>query len=103
MTTITKVKKIDEVKNEYSHNFYYMIFCRVWNKEQTRFYRLKFVLWFDTEDLYEYYEKDRITAAETRQYLLDWAANTAETFDYYNLDEAIEFCNNSLKIYYNVA
>ena len=48
---ITKTKKLLETNNEMAHNYYYLIYGRIYNEEKTRMRKFKFVEWFDIFDL----------------------------------------------------
>lgn len=68
---ITKTKKLLEINNEMAHNYYYIIYGRIYNEERTRIRKFKYVLWFDIFDLQEYFEKDIITKEDIKNYIND--------------------------------
>ncbi len=64
---ITKIRMIREVNNCMCHNFYFEIKWRVYAGELA-YYRGNFVVWFDTDDLYDFYEKDTFSKADVKGY-----------------------------------
>ena len=54
----TKINKIYEVNNDMVHNYYYIYYGRIYNKEHTRYRKFKYVEWFDIQDVMEYFDKD---------------------------------------------
>ena len=66
---ITKKQKLLEVNNDMCHNYYYLIYGRIYNENKTRYRKFKFVEWFDIFDMQEYYEKDFITNTEIKAYV----------------------------------
>lgn len=65
---LTKHMKIHEVNNYMCHNFYYVQHGRIYNADHTRFRRFRFVLWFDINDVCEYFDKDVVTVQEISRY-----------------------------------
>ena len=104
---ITKKQKILEVNNDKAHNFYYLVYGRIYNKEKTRYRKFKFVEWFDIFDLQEYFEKEYITEDDIKQYvneLID-TTNITNIKDYYDtegLKNFYDYCNDTIRRYNNV-
>lgn len=104
---ITKKQKILEVNNDKAHNFYFLIYGRIYNKEKTRYRKFKFVEWFDIFDLQEYFEKEYITEDDIKQYvneLID-TTNITNIKDYYDkqgLKNFYDFCNDTIRRYNNI-
>ena len=105
---ITKIKKLYEANNDITHNYYYVVYGRLYNNEHTMYRKFKFVLWFDIFDVQEYFEKDVITKEDIRLFIEDYAFNTC--LSYLNYDENVyydkdkvkefyEFCNETIKNY----
>lgn len=104
---ITKKQKILEVNNDKAHNFYYLVYGRIYNKEKTRYRKFKFVEWFDIFDLQEYFEKEYITEDDIKQYvneLIDTTniTNIKDYNDKEGLKNFYDFCNDTIRRYNNV-
>lgn len=65
---ITKIQKLKEVNNSMCHNYYYIVYGRIYNESKTKYKKFKFVEWFDIFDMLEYYEKDFVTKEEIKNY-----------------------------------
>ena len=76
---MTSCAKILEVNNSMCHNFYFLAKVRVWTGRNT-FFRRRFVVWFDSEDLCEYFSEDhkRITQKDIKDYAKEQAWNFVE-------------------------
>lgn len=107
---ITKVHKLYEVNNEKCHNYYYLIYGKIYNENKTRYRKFKFVEWFDIFDMQEYYEKDFITNTEIKAYvnnLIDSiGCSYIDDIKNYNdekgLKEFYNYCNDTIKNYNNI-
>ena len=99
----TKINKIYEVNNDMCHNYYYIFYGRIYNKEHTRYRKFKYVEWFDIFDLQEYYEKDFITKEEIRNYAITLENSYLLAIRDYNdtkhLKEFYQFCRGSIENY----
>lgn len=100
---ITKTKKLLETNNEMAHNYYYLIYGRIYNEEKTRMRKFKFVEWFDIFDLQEYFEKDIITKEDIKNYLNDleigYLTNLKSYNDIEGLKEFYNYCNETIENY----
>lgn len=104
---ITKKQKILEVNNDMAHNYYYLVYGRIYNKEKTRYRKFKFVEWFDIFDLQEYFEKEYITNDDIKQYvneLIDTTniTNIKDYNDKEGLKNFYDFCNDTIRRYNNI-
>lgn len=104
---ITKTKKLLETNNEMAHNYYYLIYGRIYNEEKTRMRKFKYVVWFDIFDLQEYFEKEYITEDDIKQYvneLIDTTniTNIKDYNDKEGLKNFYDFCNDTIRRYNNV-
>lgn len=107
---ITKKQKLLEVNNDMCHNYYYLIYGRIYNENKTRYRKFKFVEWFDIFDMQEYYEKDFITNIEIKAYvnnLIDSiGCSYIDDIKNYNdekgLKEFYNYCNDTIKNYNNI-
>lgn len=107
---ITKIKSLKEVNNDMVHNYYYLVYGRLYNNEHTMYRKFKFVLFFDIFDVQEYFEKDAILKTDIKDYLDSYALSTCLSYElnedgtYYDKDklkEFYDFCNNTINNYNN--
>lgn len=106
---ITKKQKLCEVNNEKCHNYYYLIYGKIYNANKTRFRKFKFVEWFDIFDIQEYYEKDFITDTEIKAYVNNLIDSVGCSYiddiknynDEKGLKEFYNYCNETIKNYNN--
>lgn len=104
---ITKTQKLLETNNEMAHNYYYLIYGRIYNEEKTRMRKFKYVEWFDIFDLQEYFDKDYITEDDIKQYvneLIDTTniTNIKDYNDKEGLKNFYDFCNDTIRRYNNI-
>lgn len=107
---ITKKQKLLEVNNDMCHNYYYLIYGRIYNENKTRYRKFKFVEWFDIFDMQEYYEKDFIYKEDIKNYVDDLIfgascayTNNIKSFDdEKGLKEFYNYCNETIKNYNNI-
>lgn len=104
---ITKKVKILEVNNEMAHNYYYMLYGKIYNEEKTKYRKFKFVEWFDIFDIVEYFEKDKITKNDIKEYLnsleIPYIYNIKNYDDIEHLQEFYNYCNETIKKYNDIA
>lgn len=66
---ITKKQKLLEINNDMCHNYYYLIYGRIYNENKTRYKKFKYVEWFDIFDVQEFFEdKEYITKKDVEEY-----------------------------------
>ena len=70
-TKITKKILLKEINNEMCHNYYYLVYGKIYNHDNTRYKPFKLVVFFDAFDVQEYYEKDYFTKDDIVNYLND--------------------------------
>ena len=51
---VTKRVKWLEVNNDMCHNYYYLVYVRIYNANKTRYRKAKFVVFFDAQDVAEW-------------------------------------------------
>lgn len=102
MNKITKIVKLKETNNDMAHNYYYLVYGRLYNEDKTKYRKVKFVGWFDSFDFQEYYEKDVISLDDIKRYVWEWAYNTIDMGNFNNYKSLIEFCNESIERYNGV-
>lgn len=99
----TKINKIYEVNNDMAHNYYYIYYGKIYNKEHTRYRKFKYIDWFDIFDVQEYFEKENITKEDIREYALNLENGFLMSIKDYNdmkgLKEFYNFCKDSIKNY----
>lgn len=102
---ITKLMKIYEVNNDMVHNYYYVAYGKILNKDHTRCRKFKFVIWFDIFDVMEYYDKDRVSKEDIREYASTLAYNDSYLLnindydDIKHLKEFYEYCRETIDNY----
>lgn len=103
---ITKKQKILEVNNEMCHNYYYLIYGRLYNENKTKYKKFKYILFFDIWDLLEYYEKDFVTQEEIKNYIEaienPYLTSIRNYDDVKNIENFYKFCNETIDNYNNL-
>ena len=102
---ITKKQKILEINNSACHNYYFLIYGKIYNENKTKFKRFKYIEWFDIFDLQEYFEKDFITENDIKQYVNDLIDNMGCSYigdikdyaDTKGLNEFYNYCNETIE------
>lgn len=104
---ITKITKLLETNNDMEHHFYYLVYLKLINKEQTRCRRLKFVIDFDAFDLQDYFEQDYYTSENIKTYKNEIASNMVYTYlqdDIFNkYQDILDYANETIKNYNKIA
>lgn len=102
---ITKRQKLLEQNNEMVHNYYYLIYGRIYNDEKTRYRKFRIVLWFDIFDLQEFFDKKFITNEDIQNYIDELIFSYVSYIKNYNdvdgLNEFYNLCNSSIENYNN--
>lgn len=103
---ITKRVKLLEINNEMAHNYYYLIYGKMYNENKTKIRRFKYIEWFDIFDLMEYFDKDIITSEDIKQYLFDiencYLTNIENFDDIEKIKEFYNYCNKTINNYNNI-
>ena len=97
---ITKKEKLQEINNEMVHNFYYLVYGRIYNDDNTKYKKFKLVLFFDVFDVQEYFEQDFYTKDNIKNFvdaLID--SYTSLITDYNKTQYFYEICNDTIKRY----
>jgi hypothetical protein len=104
---ITKVNKLLEVNNDMVHNFYFIIYGKMFNEEKTKYRRFKYIEWFDVFDVMEYFETDYYNDKLVREYLgcleNNYLMSIRDFNDKERLKEFYDYCNETIKDYNGVA
>jgi hypothetical protein len=102
----TKINKLYEQNNDMCHNFYYIYHGRIYNEDNTKYRKFKYIEWFDIFDLQEYYEKAYITEEEIRNFALNlengYLLNIRDYNDTENLEEFYKYCNETIRNYIEI-
>lgn len=101
---ITKRQKIREVNNSMCHNYYFLVYGRIYNEGRTRMRKFKYVEWFDIFDVQEFFEdKEWITQEDAREYLnnlkVPYLYNIKDYNDEKGLKEFYNYCNETINEY----
>ena len=101
---LTKLEKLLEVNNSMCHNFYYLQYGRIYNKDKTEFRRFKFVEWADINDICDYLDKDFVTDKDIRFVMSIYAWENCDSqegliksFD--NCQAFYDWCNETIERY----
>lgn len=105
---ITKKKKILEIKNDMCHNYYYLIYGRIYNEKKTKYKKFKYIEYFDIFDVQEFFDdKEYITKEDIKDYLNNlensYLLNIKDYNDIKNLKEFYNYCNDTIKKYNDIA
>ena len=102
---ITKKREILFVNNDMTTNYYYLVYGKFLNDDNTKYRPFRFVLWFDLMSIQEYYDKDTITKYDLKEYLDEAIYSIIDSFnikDYNDKEHLKEFytmCNKTFKDY----
>ena len=101
---ITKKKKILEINNDMCHNYYFLIYGRIYNESKTKYRKFKYVEWFDIFDVQEFFDdKEYITKNDIIDYLNNlensYLLNIKDYNDIKNLKEFYNYCNKTIDNY----
>ena len=99
---LTKLEKLLEVNNDMCHNYYYLQYGRIYNKDKTQFRRFKFVEWADINDICDYLDKDFVTDKDIRFVMGDYAWGTCDSQEYLikSFDDCqafFDWCNETIE------
>lgn len=101
---ITKQKKILEVNNDMCHNYYFLVYGRIYNEGKTRYRKFKYVEWFDIFDVQEFFEeKEYITENDIKEYLNKlencYLTSIKDYNDEKGLKDFYDYCNETIEKY----
>ena len=105
---ITKQRKILEINNDMCHNYYFLIYGRIYNESKTKYKKFKYVEWFDIFDVQDFFEdKEFITEKDVKEYLNNlengYLTSIKDYEDTKHLQEFYEYCNETINNYNNIA
>lgn len=98
---ITKRKLLKEVNNCMCHNWYYLIYGRIYNDEHTKYRRFKYIKWFDVFDMLEWLHDDNddctYTTQDVKNYLTELIGCDLELVNSFDdTEQFYEFCNRTI-------
>lgn len=100
---ITKKQKILEINNDMCHNYYFLIYGRIYNENKTKYKKFKYVEWFDVFDVMEFFETDYYNDKLVKEYLgnleNNYLLNIKDYNDIKNLKEFYNYCNKTIDNY----
>lgn len=100
---ITKVQKLYEQNNDMAHNYYFIIYGRIYNEGKTKMRKFKYIEWFDIFDVMEFFEKDYVTKKDVREYVGNlengYLYNIKNFDDTDGLKQFYDYCNKSIDVY----
>ena len=103
---ITKVNKLYEQNNDMCHNFYFIIYGRIYNEGKTRMRKFKYVECFDAFDVMEFFETDYYNDKLVKEYLGNiensYLYNIKDYNDEKGLKEFYNYCNETINNYNNI-
>lgn len=100
---ITKRVKLLEVCNDKCHNYYFLVYVRIYNADKSRYRKSKFVVFFDNEDVGEYANKDYYNKGDVMEFLNELiAANLSYIKSYNDTDDYYDICTDSIRHYNSV-
>ena len=90
------------------HNFYFLIYGRIYNESKTKYKKFKYVEWFDIFDVQEFFDdKEYITKNDIIDYLNNlensYLLNIKDYNDEKGLKEFYDYCNETIDNYNNIA
>ena len=95
-----KTQLIWEVNNDMCHNFYYMVYVRIYSTNLPNHWKgFRFIVWFDINDVCEFYDKDRVTKKEIAEYKNEWINSADYPTDYNNTANFLNWCNETIRRY----
>lgn len=99
----TKINLLYEQNNDMVHNFYYIYYGKIIDKEHRKYRKFKYIEWFDIFDLQEYYDKDFITKEDIRNYALSlensYLLAIKDYDDKKHLKEFYDYCKETIENY----
>lgn len=97
MNDITKINLIKTCNNDMQYCKYYMVYCRLYNKGKTKYYRMHFIMQLDIQDVQEYYDKMTITKSDWNEYKYESAYGIVNQYNYNNINSFCDYCNKTLE------
>lgn len=106
---VTKRELLEHYSNCYATNWFYLIHGKIYNDEHTRYYRFKFVIWFDGCDYGEWLSDCNLK--DTKANLKDYLENLIDSYvdniagmmngkyDKEHYKKVVEFCNDTINTY----
>ena len=104
---ITKKEMLAEQNNDMCHNYYFLVHGRIYNEDKTRYRKFKYVEWFDIFDVMEFFDIDKVTKQDVKEYLSNlencYLTNIKEYDDIQGLKQFYKDCNETIENYNKLA
>lgn len=97
---ITKKQCIYKEYNDMVANEYWLVAGKIYNDDKTFSKRFRLVIWYDLQDVQEYFDKDYATEKDKKLYLDELIYSYTDTInDYKDTKEFYDLCNNTINNY----
>lgn len=104
---ITKKEMLAEQNNDMCHNYYFLVHGRIYNEDKTRYRKFKYIEWFDIFDVMEFFDIDRVTKEDVKEYLNNlencYLTDIKEYNDIQGLKQLYKYCNETIENYNKLA
>lgn len=95
---VTKRTLWHEVNNDMCHNYYYLVYVRIYNADRTKYRKAKFIVWVDAEDVCEHVDSDTYTQKDVQELVDDIVCSELDTINSYDdTKDFYDFCNRSIE------
>lgn len=95
---ITKRSLLHEMNNSMCHNFYFLVNGQIINEAAKRYRKFRFVVWFDCEEVAEFYDLDKIGKADVMEFLDERiSCNVDMIHSYDNTTDFYGYCRESIE------
>lgn len=95
---ITKRTLLHEMNNSMCHNFYFLVNGHIRNSDDTRYRKFRFVVWFELDDVAEFYDLYKVGKADVMNYLDECISCNVDTISSYdNVSCFYDFCRESIE------
>lgn len=98
---ITKRTLAYEVNNDKVHNYYYYVQGHIYNDDNTKYKKFRFIVSFDVYDLADFYDKDVFTKNDILNYVdeISFCCFTDNIKAYDDCKYFYELCKQSIENY----
>lgn len=104
---ITKTKLLKEHITDMAHNYYVLKYARIYNEDKTKYRKIKWIEFFDIFDVMEYFEINRVTKEDVKNYYNDLEAPIDIYLKNYDdkegLKDLYKYCNETIEKYNKLA
>lgn len=97
---ITKKQCIYKQYNDMVANEYWLVSGKIYNDDKTFSKKFRLVIWYDLQDIQEYFDKDYATEKDKKLYLDELIYSYTDTIkDYKDTKEFYDLCNETINNY----